>query len=90
MQKLLAFALCSAVLLLTVAPADAGRRHRHWHGRDRVIIERNTGIGVGAGLLGVLLAAQLMAQQKPVVEEPYYAPLPREPKLRRDSPIPLK
>lgn len=85
----LTIAVASAALMLATTVADArdGRWRGH-HRHSRVIIEQPA-VGLGVGLAGVLLLGQMLNQQQPQFEE-QLQPLPREPKLRRESPIPLK
>jgi hypothetical protein len=88
MIKPLTIAAAMLLLATSVGSADAQGRHR-WRGHhhNRVIIEQ-PGLGVGVGLAGLLLLGQMMNQ--PRQPEQFAQPLPDEPKLRRNSPIPLK
>lgn len=91
--------IVTAGLLAALAPASsyAGEGHGggHWrghHGNRTVIIEQQA---PSVPLIGALLLSQLLSQQQPeplvFPDEPkakrFYAP---EPKLRRESPIPMK
>jgi hypothetical protein len=89
MKHLVTLGLSAALLAGSFAAADAREGRRHWRGdRGRTTIIQQPAVGIGVGLAGLLLLQQMsQPQQQPVYEQ---EPLPREPKLRRDSPIPLK